>query len=137
MLMFLSGVAGSEIFVILLFVLIFFGANSIPGLARTLGRGFRQIKDASQEIQDEISKSTQNMKKDLNLEGRARNLQDSIQRPLDQMAQDIEEGLEGGVVHRKPPRQYVAPQAPQKQEETKPMDQDTTTNSENKNTPEA
>ncbi|MDX1446402.1 twin-arginine translocase TatA/TatE family subunit [Lishizhenia sp.] len=137
MLMFLNGVAGSEIFVILLFVLIFFGAKSIPGLARTLGRGFRQIKDASQEIQDEISKSTQSMKKDLNLEGRARNLQDNIQRPLDQMAQDIEEGLEGGVVHRKPPRQYVAPQAPEKKEDSKPLDQAHNNQTENKNTPEA
>lgn len=136
MLMFLNGVAGSEIFVILLFVLIFFGAKSIPGLARTLGRGFRQIKDASQEIQDEISKSTQSMKKDLNLEGRARNLQDSIQRPLDQMAQDIEEGLEGGVVHRKAPRQYVPPQVTQEQKENKPLDQATDSHSENKNTPE-
>ena len=137
MLMFLNGVAGSEVFVILLFVLIFFGAKSIPGLARTMGRSFRQIKDASQEIQNEITKSTNNMKKDLNLEGRARNIQESIQGPLDQMTQDIEKGLEGGVVHRKPPRTFTPPPATGEVKEEKPTDQPTPQQKDNKHTPEA
>lgn len=46
-----------EIAVILLFVLLFFGSESIPNIARTLGRGMRQIKDATSEIQNEIRKS--------------------------------------------------------------------------------
>lgn len=46
-----------EIAVILLFVLLFFGSESIPNIARTLGRGMRQIKDATSEIQSEIRKS--------------------------------------------------------------------------------
>lgn len=46
-----------EIVVILLFVLLFFGSESIPNIARTLGRGLRQIRDASSEIQTEIRKS--------------------------------------------------------------------------------
>ncbi len=46
-----------EIIVILLFVLMFFGAESIPKIARGMGKGIRQIKDASNEIQKEISES--------------------------------------------------------------------------------
>ena len=46
-----------EIFIILLFILLFFGSESIPSIARTLGRGMRQIKDATSEIQTEIRKS--------------------------------------------------------------------------------
>lgn len=46
-----------EIAIILLFVLLFFGSESIPNIARTLGRGMRQIRDATSEIQTEIRKS--------------------------------------------------------------------------------
>lgn len=45
---------GSEIVLILLLVLIFFGAKKIPELARGLGKGIREFKDATKEIKDEI-----------------------------------------------------------------------------------
>lgn len=90
MLLILNDVAGSEIILILVFVLIFFGAKSIPGLARTLGRTMRQVKDATAEIQNEIKKSSQQMKGDLNLKGIIEETADDIKRPLDQYAQDIE-----------------------------------------------
>ncbi len=50
-------ISGGEIFVILLFILIFFGSDKIPGIARTLGRTIRQVKDATSEIQRDIQKS--------------------------------------------------------------------------------
>lgn len=90
MLLILNDVAGSEILLILVFVLIFFGSKSIPGLAKTMGRTIRQIKDASSDIQNEIKKSGAEMKKDLNLEGLIRDTKADIQRPLDQMAEDID-----------------------------------------------
>ncbi len=34
-----------------------FGADSIPNIARTLGKGIRQVKDATQEIQRDIVQS--------------------------------------------------------------------------------
>jgi sec-independent protein translocase protein TatA len=46
-----------EIAIILLFILLFFGSESIPSIARTLGRGLRQVRDATSEIQTEIRKS--------------------------------------------------------------------------------
>ena len=46
-----------EIFIILLFILLFFGSESIPSIARTMGRGMRQIRDATSEIKTEIRKS--------------------------------------------------------------------------------
>ena len=33
------------------------GSKSIPKMARTFGRGLRQIRDASQEIQDDIKRA--------------------------------------------------------------------------------
>lgn len=54
---FLIGISGGEIIVVFLFVLIFFGADKIPGMARTLGRTIRQVKDATGDIQREIHDS--------------------------------------------------------------------------------
>ena len=90
MLLILNDVAGSEILLILVFVLIFFGSKSIPSLAQTMGRTIRQIKDASSDIQNELKKSGAEMKKDLNLEGFIKETKDEIRRPLDQMADDID-----------------------------------------------
>ena len=53
-LLFISGV---EIAFILVFVLLIFGADKIPEIARGLGKGLRQVKDATNDIKSEISKS--------------------------------------------------------------------------------
>ncbi len=53
-LLFLGGLGGWEIMIILLVVLVFFGANKIPDIARGLGKGIREFKDATKEIKDEI-----------------------------------------------------------------------------------
>ena len=53
----LDGISGGELVFVFLVVLLFFGSKSIPKIARTLGRGMRQIKDATQEIQNDIKKS--------------------------------------------------------------------------------
>lgn len=42
---------------IMVVILIFFGANKIPELARGLGKGIREFKDASSEIRNEIENS--------------------------------------------------------------------------------
>jgi sec-independent protein translocase protein TatA len=53
-------ISGQEIFVILLFVIMFFGADKIPEIARGLGKGMRQIKDATNDIKNEINESAKN-----------------------------------------------------------------------------
>ncbi len=55
-------VSGGELLVIMLFVLLFFGSKGIPGIARTLGRGMRQLRDASAEVQREIEKGAEEVK---------------------------------------------------------------------------
>jgi sec-independent protein translocase protein TatA len=47
---------GSEILLIMLVILIFFGPKKIPDLARGLGKGLREFRKASQEIQEGIEK---------------------------------------------------------------------------------
>ena len=93
MLLFLNDIAGSEVLVILAFILMFFGSKSIPGIAQTMGKTIRQIKDASDELKHEIKKSGADMKKDLNLEGLIQDTVDDIQRPLDQYVDELEDAV--------------------------------------------
>ena len=51
---FLGSLGGFEIFVIIFALLLLFGAKKIPELAKGLGRGIREFKDATKEIKDEI-----------------------------------------------------------------------------------
>ncbi len=44
----------SEIIIILLIVLVFFGAKKIPELAQGLGKGIREFRKAAKDIQDDI-----------------------------------------------------------------------------------
>ena len=54
LLLFIGGLGGMEISLILAVVLIFFGPKKIPELARGLGKGIREFKDATKEIKNEL-----------------------------------------------------------------------------------
>jgi sec-independent protein translocase protein TatA len=60
------GIGGSEIFVIMLFALLFFGADKIPEIARGLGKAMKEFKKASDDIKAEINNSMVDVKSDLN-----------------------------------------------------------------------
>ena len=77
MLLFLS-LSFGELFIIFGCVLLFFGANSIPKIARTLGRGIRQMKDATQDIQNDIRQSASNITKEAN------KIESDVKKTLDQ-----------------------------------------------------
>ncbi|CAM1373680.1 Sec-independent protein translocase protein TatA [Tenacibaculum litopenaei] len=53
-------IGGPEIFVIIAVVVMLFGADKIPEIARSLGKGMRQIKDATNDIKQEINNSAKN-----------------------------------------------------------------------------
>ena len=57
---FIGGLGGWEVLVIVLILVIFFGAKRIPELARGMGRGIREFKDATKEIKDEIEEGSKN-----------------------------------------------------------------------------
>lgn len=53
---------GTGEFVLIAFVfLLLFGPDKIPGLARNLGKSIRKIKDASDDIKNEIHKSSNDL----------------------------------------------------------------------------
>lgn len=56
-LLFIGGLGGWELAVIIFVILLLFGAKRIPELARGLGRGIREFKDATNEIRSEIEEN--------------------------------------------------------------------------------
>jgi len=56
-LVFIGGLGGTEILLLLFVVLLLFGAKKIPELARGLGKGIREFKDATKEIKNELEES--------------------------------------------------------------------------------
>ena len=56
------GLGTSEIVLILLVILLFFGAKKLPELARGLGKGIREFKDATEDVKATISGPSANWK---------------------------------------------------------------------------
>ena len=54
---------GWELMIIVLVVLLLFGAKKIPELARGMGKGIREFKEASREIKREIESEANEIKK--------------------------------------------------------------------------
>lgn len=52
--LFAFSLGGPEVFIVIFAILLLFGAKKIPELARGMGRGIREFKDATKEIKDEI-----------------------------------------------------------------------------------
>ena len=50
---FLGGMGGTEIVLIIAVLLLFFGAKRIPELAKGLGKGIKEFKDASSGVAKE------------------------------------------------------------------------------------
>jgi len=53
-------ISGAEIFIILVIVVMLFGADKIPELARGLGKGMQQLKNATNEVKKEITETAKN-----------------------------------------------------------------------------
>jgi len=49
-----GGLGGWEVFAILMVVVLLFGAKKIPELAKGLGKGIREFKDATKDVKKEI-----------------------------------------------------------------------------------
>lgn len=54
-------IGGQELLFVLLAVLLLFGANKIPEIARMIGKGMNEFKKAANDIKQEINDSSGNL----------------------------------------------------------------------------
>jgi len=66
-----GNIGGSELFLILLVILVFFGAKKLPELAKGLGQGIREFRKAAKDVQEEVAKEVKKLdeKKDTKPQG--------------------------------------------------------------------
>lgn len=77
-------ISGQEIFVIMIIVVMLFGADKIPEIARGLGKGMRQIKDATNDIKKEINDSAKN-------QGIDTSITDDIKKEINEVKENIDD----------------------------------------------
>jgi sec-independent protein translocase protein TatA len=53
------GIGGSEFIFIIIIAIMLFGADKIPEVARGLGKGMQQLKNATEDIKSEIHKTAE------------------------------------------------------------------------------
>ena len=63
-----------------------FGADKIPDIARGLGKGMRQLRDATEDIKQEIQRSAEN-------QGIDTSFVSDIQKDIDDVKQNLGKGL--------------------------------------------
>lgn len=66
-LLFMFNIGGSELFFILFMVLLLFGSKKIPEIARGLGKGLREMKEAARGVEQEITKEMKDVKDDVDI----------------------------------------------------------------------
>ena len=86
-------ISGAEIFIILVIVVMLFGADKLPELARGLGKGMQQLKSATNEVKKEITEGAKKQGIDTNLTNDIKkevtNLKNKVQDNIDDLTGPI------------------------------------------------
>lgn len=85
-------ISGAEIAFILFIVIMVFGADKLPEIARGLGKGMRTLKDATNDIKHEITKTAEKS-------GIDTSITTDVKKELDKVKDEVEEFT--GSVKRK------------------------------------
>ena len=81
MLLFISG---AEIVFVFFIVLLVFGADKIPSIARTLAKGMTQVRQATNDIKSEIQKTV-----DVDVENPTKYLAKEFKKEVDEVKKDF------------------------------------------------
>ena len=81
MLLFISG---AEIVFVFFIVLLVFGADKIPSIARTLAKGMTQVRQATNDIKSEIQKSV-----DTDIENTTKSIAQDFKKEVDEVKKDF------------------------------------------------
>ncbi len=85
-------ISGAEIAFILFILVMVFGADKIPDIARGMGKGMKMLKNASNDIKTEIQKSAEK-------QGIDTDISKDVKGEIDKVKEDIDE-ITGSVKRR-------------------------------------
>ena len=77
-------ISGGEIAFVLFIVIMVFGADKLPEIARGLGKGMRTLKDATNDIKHEITKTAETNGMDTSITG-------DVKKELNKVKDDLED----------------------------------------------
>ena len=86
-------ISSAEIGFIIFILVMVFGADKIPEIAKGLGKGMRSIKSATNDIKSEVMRSSE--KHGIDTKG----IGDNVKKEIDQVKEEIEE-ITGSVKRR-------------------------------------
>ncbi len=81
-------ISGGEIVLVMLLALLFFGSKAIPDIAKTLGKGMREFKKATNEIKRELDEHTSDIQKDI------RDVSSTVTKETNEIKQGIKDKFE-------------------------------------------
>ena len=86
-------ISGAEIVFIFFIVLLIFGADKIPSIARTLAKGVNQVRNATNEIKSEIQKSIDTKNPAGGVGKEFKNQVDQVKEDFDELTDSIKRDL--------------------------------------------
>tara|TARA_B100001059_G_scaffold174360_1_gene174658 strand:- start:7185 stop:7505 length:321 start_codon:yes stop_codon:yes gene_type:complete len=86
-------ISGAEIVFIFFIVLLIFGADKIPSIAKTLAKGVNQVRSATNEIKTEIQKSVDSNKPGGGVGKELKNQVDKVKEDFDELTDSIKRDL--------------------------------------------
>ena len=86
-------ISGAEIVFVFFIVLLVFGADKIPSIAKTLAKGVSQVKNATHEIKSEIQKSVDSKNPTAGVAKDLKNQVDKVKDNFDELTDSIKRDL--------------------------------------------
>ena len=108
---------GAELFFIVLVIIMLFGSKKIPELARGLGKGMREIKNATGDIQKEIragASDLNSVKDSVNIEKQVKDLINDEKAKVSETSENKTTDEEVNIEESKIPEEQPSPQPVQR-----------------------
>jgi sec-independent protein translocase protein TatA len=86
-------ISGAEIVFIFFIILLIFGADKIPSIAKTLAKGVTQVRNATNEIKTEIQKSVETKNPTAGVAKELKNQVDEVKEDFDELTDSIKRDL--------------------------------------------
>jgi len=86
-------ISGGEILFILFIAVMVFGADKIPEIAKGLGKGMRQLRDATDDIKREIQKSAEKQGIDADLTKDIRKEIEGVKKNVDEVSGSVKRSV--------------------------------------------